>query len=145
MRAWDAMPDRTRRLLIWSLWLVTWIGLLAGIVDRRVWVGVVAFTVAHVLLVLVLNGFRVAAFPVQARLVFLAMVSVGTFVPGMSFLLYVPMLGLVGNLFFGYCLLARLVYLLPWNRTEPFSLELVARVLTTPPVVGRFRPAPRSP
>lgn len=43
-------------------------------------------------------------------------------------------------LFFRYCPLARMLYLLPWNRQEDFSVEFVARVFLSPPVEGRFRP-----
>jgi hypothetical protein len=60
----------------------------------------------------------------------------------MKILLYITTLGLIGNLFFNYCALARLMYLLPWNREEKLSFELVARVFLTPPAKGRFRPLP---
>ena len=53
-------------------------------------------------------------------------------------------LGLVGNLFFDYCLLARMLYLLPWNRTEKLSLVMVERTFLSPPSSGRFRPTASS-
>ena len=138
--AWERMPERLRKIFVWSLWFPTWIGLLAGLFDRSMYEGVVAFSVAHALLILGLNRFRVSAFPAQVRFGFLLWVAVGTYVSHMTALMYVPTVGLIGNLFFNYCLLARLVFLLPWNREEKFSRELVGRVFLSPPVGGRFRP-----
>jgi len=34
---------------------------------------------------------------------------------------------------FGYCLMARILSLLPGNRTEPVSLDLILRTFLTPP------------
>ncbi len=140
--AWERMPDRTRRAVIWSLWFVTWIGLLAGFVDRRFYEFVVVFSAAHLLAVLALNSFRVAPFPVQVRIGYLLWVAIGTYVPYMTFFMYITTLGLMGNLFVRYCPLARMVYLLPWNREEKFSIDLVVRTFLSPPVDGRFRPVP---
>jgi hypothetical protein len=36
----------------------------------------------------------------------------------------------------GYCLMARVLSLLPWNRTEPLSAALVRRTLFSPPTRG---------
>ncbi|MCI0410794.1 MAG: hypothetical protein L0191_19905 [Acidobacteria bacterium] len=141
--AWERMPDDLRRSTTWVLWLLTWIGLLAGLRDPAFYRVVVASTTAHLILVLALNRFRFSASPVQARISYLLWVTVGTYVPHMTVLLYIATLGLIGNLFFDYCALARLMYLLPWNREEKLSFDLVARVFPTPPAKGRFRPLPR--
>jgi len=140
--AWERMPARTRKAVVWILWFVTWLLLLAGLVDRVFYEVVVWVTVGHLLLVLALNRFKVTAYPVQVRLVYVLWVLVGTYVSHMTFFMYIATVGLIGNLFFGYCTLARMMYLLPWNREERFSLDLVARVFTTPRTEGRFRPAP---
>ena len=139
---WERMPDDLRRSTIWVLWFLTWIGLLAGLRDPAFYQVVVAFTAAHLILVLALNRFRVSASPVQARIGYLLWVTVGTYVPHMTVLLTITTLGLIGNLFFDYCALARLVVLLPWNRGEKLSFDLVARVFLTPPAKGRFRLPP---
>jgi len=136
------MPEQTRKRLVWCLWFVTWLGLLAGLFDRSWYETVVAFSVAHALLVLMLNRFRVAEFPVQVRIGYAVWVAIGTYVPHATVLMYITTLGLIGNLFFKYCPLARMMYLLPWNRQEKFSLGLMARVFLSPPVDGRFRPVP---
>ena len=40
-------------------------------------------------------------------------------------------------LVFGYCAMGRTLSLLPWNRTEPFSLNLLRRTFFSLPVVVR--------
>lgn len=136
---WDRIPQGTRKRVVWLLWFVTWIGLLAGLFERIFYEYVVVFSAAHALLVLFLFRFRVAAFPVQVRIAYFAWVVVGTFAPYMVILMYITTVGLATNLFFSYCPLARMMYLLPWNREDPFSLKLVARVFLSPPVVGKFK------
>ena len=59
----------------------------------------------------------------------------------MVFLMYITLVGLATNLFLGYCPLARMMYLLPWNRDEAFSAGLLGRVFFSPPVKGQFTPA----
>ena len=62
----------------------------------------------------------------------------------MVILMYITLLGLTTNLFLGYCPLARMMYLMPWNRNEEFSLDLVSRVFLSPPVAGKVEPSPQS-
>ena len=139
---WEKIPPKSRKSLVWSLWFITWLGLLAGLYDRAYYVAVVGLSVAHAILFLVLHRFRLSPFPVQVRVAYVIWVAIGTWVPYMTFLMYITTLGLVGNLFFMYCPLARLLNLMPWNREETFSFGLVKRVFLSPPVDGRFRPAP---
>jgi hypothetical protein len=44
--------------------------------------------------------------------------------------------GTITLLAFGYCPLARLLGLAPWNRKRPLSLALIARVLLGRPING---------
>jgi hypothetical protein len=81
------------------------------------------------------------AFPAQLRIAYFAWVAIGTYAPHTVILMYITALGLVANLFFGYCPLSRMLYLFPWNRGETFSAGLVARVILTPPVPGQFKPS----
>jgi len=134
------MPDAIRRRLVWGLWFVTWAGLIAGLFNRAYYEYVVFFSAAHALLVLILLRFRVAAFPAQVRIAYLAWVAAGTYVPHMVILMWITTVGLATNLFLNYCPLARMMYLLPWNREEPFSFTLLGRVFLSPPVKGRFEP-----
>jgi len=136
---WDRIPQDIRKRLVWLLWFVTWVGLLAGLFERIFYEYVVVFSAAHALLVLFLFRFRVAAFPVQVRIAYFAWVAVGTYAPYMVILMYITTVGLATNLFVSYCPLARMMYLLPWNREDPFSLKLVASVFLSPPVAGKFK------
>ncbi len=130
-----------RRKLVWVLWFITWLGLLAGSVWRQWDEAVVWFSVIHALLFIYLERFNLVAFPVQVRLAYVAWVAIGTYVPYMGSLLWITTLGLATNLFVGYCPLARLLSLLPINRSEPLSCNLVRRIFLSPPMQGRFIPA----
>jgi hypothetical protein len=145
--ALQRLGERTRRRLVWSLWFVTWVGLMAGgLHNHRYYQAVVVFSILHALLFLGLTRFRVAAFPNQFRLTYLLMIVVGTYVPGAGVLNWMVTAGLASNLFLGYCPLIRLLYLMPWNRDEKLTWSLVWRVITTPPIRGRrFTPRPESP
>ena len=137
---WDTMPGNIRRKIVWVIWFITWVGLLAGFFNREYYEYVVFFSAAHAVFVLVLLQLRAAAFPAQVRIAYFLWVAVGTYVPYMTILMYITTIGLATNLFAGYCPLARMLYLLPWNRKEPFSLALVMTVFLTPPVAGLFKP-----
>ena len=137
---WDRLSPTFQRRLKWVLWFVTWIVLLVGLYDRVFFEYAVWISVAHAALFLVLFGFRPMVFPVQLRLLYVAWVALGTFVPQLIVLMYITIVGLPANLFFGYCPLARMMYLLPWNRDEPLTPGLVKHIFLTPPVQGRFRP-----
>lgn len=139
---WDKINPLIRTRLVWSLWLVTWMLLLTGLFDPVFYEYTVDFSAAHAVLIMMLFSFQVSAFPVQVRLAYLFWVGVGTYVPGMKFLLYITTLGLVGNLFFGYCPLARILSLMPWNRNEPLSADLLKRTFLSPPRRGPFTPPP---
>ena len=139
---WERMPTATRKGLVWGLWFITWVGLIAGVRDPVFFEYVVAFSALHALLFLALFQFRVRPFPVQVRIGYFAWVAVGTYVPYMTVLMYITLVGLATNLFIGYCPLARMMYLLPWNRDEQFSLNLLRRVFFSAPMAGKFAPRP---
>jgi hypothetical protein len=143
-KVWDRIPPEVRKPLIWILWFVTWTGLVAGLFDRTFFEYVVFFSAAHAVLFLALFGFNVTPFPVQVRIAYFIWVAVGTYVPYLGVLMYITLVGLATNIFLGYCPLARMMYLMPWNRNEKFSLGLIKRVFFSPPVVGKFEPAARS-
>ncbi len=138
---WESMPHSSRGKIVWGLWFITFIGLVLGFFYREFYEYVVMFSAVHVILFLFFFRFQIKAFPVQSRIAYLIWVAVGTYVPHMVILMYITTIGLASNLFIGYCPLARMMYLLPWNREEPFSFGLLKRVVLTLPVPGRFKPA----
>ena len=62
----------------------------------------------------------------------------------MLYLMYITLVGLATNLFLAYCPLARMMYLLPWNNDEEFSLRLLGRGFFSPPMPGNFEPINRA-
>lgn len=133
------MATAVRRTMVWNLWFFTWLGLLAGLISPSVYPYVVYFSGIHALLFIYLEEGILTAFPVQVRLAYLVWVAIGTYVPYMGVLMPIASVGLASNLFWGYCPLARMLYLLlPWNRRQPLSPDLVKRVIFSPPMHGRF-------
>jgi hypothetical protein len=78
------------------------------------------------------------SFPVQIRLAYLGMLLAGLWVP-LRFLHWVQLVGTTAFLLTGYCLLARLLSLMPWNRAEPLTAALVRRELFSAPTRGNVR------
>ena len=138
--AWERMNQRDRKSLVWSLWFATWIGLLMGYKYAGAWDVVVIFSVLHAIVFWVLFGYRIEPFPVQVRNAYALWVATGTYFPYMQVLMYITTVGLAANLFAGYCPLARMMTLLPWNREEALTFNFVNRVFLSPPSKGRFQP-----
>jgi len=133
---WENLSPKTRQVLVWALWFLTWILLLLGCTDadRRAWNAVVAVSAVHALAFLALFRGAYAAFPVQVRIAYFLWVLIGTYM--LPLLMYESTVGLFTNLFFGYCPLARLVSLCSWNRwdkEERMSWNLVWRTFVSKP------------
>jgi hypothetical protein len=140
--AWSRLPPALRSRSAWTLWAITWLGLVAGCADARYWRWVVWLSIAHALFMLLMVKVRPLVFPAQLRLAYAAWVAVGTFVPHMRWMLYVTLVGLAANLTFNWCPLSRMLYLLPWNRREPWDAGLPFRAFFSKPVPGRFQAPP---
>ncbi|QAZ38695.1 hypothetical protein C1M51_04215 [Methylibium sp. Pch-M] len=123
------------REVSWWYWVATAVLLLAGLAG---WHGgfhaAIALSALQVLHFRLREG-RLAAFPVQVRLAFTGLLLLAAW-PPLGWLYWVPALGTTAQVLFGYCLLARGLSLLPWNRREPLSWRLLWRTLTAPPVRG---------
>ena len=78
-----------------------------------------------------------SAFPVQVRLTYLGILAVAYWEP-IRPLYWVRFAGTWAMVLFGYCPLARLLSLMPWNRSEPMSLDLLRRTFMSPPVKGNI-------
>jgi hypothetical protein len=78
-----------------------------------------------------------AAFPVQVRLGYLLLLLIA--LPETFQLIYwFPTIGTWAQVLFGYCAMARMVSLLPWNRKEAFSFTLLQRTFLSSPVRGNI-------
>ena len=84
-----------------------------------------------------------AAFPVQVRLAYLAMLAAGLWWP-LQVLHWIQLGGTTAMVLFDYCPLARLLSLLPWNRDEPLSLPLVRRRIFSAPQRGSILQQPKA-
>jgi hypothetical protein len=72
----------------------------------------------------------ITAFPVQVRIGYLGLLVLGLWEP-LGWIHWVQAVGTSVRVALGYCLLARTVSLLPWNRCEAFSMNLLRRTYFT--------------
>ncbi|NCC27040.1 MAG: hypothetical protein EOM22_02520 [Gammaproteobacteria bacterium] len=79
-----------------------------------------------------------AAFPVQVRIGYLSWLIAGLADPT-GLMHGIQLAGTSAMVLFGYCPMARMVSLLPWNRRQPLSLRLVARTFLQAPTAGNSR------
>ncbi|MET0067429.1 MAG: hypothetical protein ABW076_13870 [Candidatus Thiodiazotropha sp.] len=125
------------REMSWWYWLVTALLLSAGFfVTPDAFLGAIGVTVWQLIHYRLREGSN-NAFPVQVRFWYLILLLVA--LPGpMQWLYWVPTIGTWAQLIFGYCTMARLVSLFPWNRSEPFTWSLVRRTFFSAPVRGNI-------
>jgi len=75
------------------------------------------------------------AFPVQVRVTYLGLLFLSQ-APYMIWILWWQLAGTSAMVLYQYCFLARCLSLLPWNKRELYSWDLVKRTFLTPPVNG---------
>ncbi|MGM0516902.1 MAG: hypothetical protein ACQER6_04815 [Pseudomonadota bacterium] len=123
------------RELAWWYWLITAILLTWGVLfDPLGLYLAVGLTVVN-LLHFAIREPRITAFPVQVRFFYLLLLLVAAPEP-MRWLFWIPMIGTWAQVLVGYCAMARLVSLFPWNRRERFSMRLLWRTFMSLPVRG---------
>lgn len=125
------------RSIGWWYWLVTVGFLTAGMSGWQTGfllaIGLTVFQLIH----FTIRERSITAFPVQVRLGYLLLLLVA--LPESLRLIYwIPTIGTWAQVMFGYCAMARTVSLLPWNRVEPFSLDLLRRTFFSAPVRGNI-------
>src|SRR3954447_20911803 len=110
----------------WWAWTITAILLFVGL-GGQTWgfVGAMALTVVQGMVLLVRDR-SVAAFSVQLRVAYLVVLLI-SYLPVMRWLYWLPAVGTLALVIFGYCLLARFLSMLPWNSREPYSLARLRR------------------
>ena len=123
--------------LSWWYWLVTACLLTAGVAGYPL-----AFLLAIGLTVVQLIHFvirerGVTAFPVQVRFWYLVLLLIA-FIEPLRLIYWIPTIGTWAQLIFGYCTMARCVSLLPWNKSEPYSVGLLAKTFLSRPVRGNI-------
>jgi hypothetical protein len=125
------------RSMSWWYWLATVCLLTAGLTG---WpngflfaIALTTFQLAHFLL----RERRISAFPVQVRIGYLLLLLLA-YPAALQWIYWIPTLGTWAQVIFGYCTMARLVSLLPWNRGEAFTAGLLKRTLLSRPVRGNI-------
>lgn len=121
----------------WWFWAVTSLFLIVGLAGRFE-----AFYAATLLSVFQIVYFRLreksfGAFPVQVRIAYTGILLIALWGP-MQWLFWVPAVGTVAQVLFGYCTLARCLSLMTWNRRAPLSWRLVWHTFATRPVKGNI-------
>lgn len=119
----------------WWYWLVT-----AGFLTYGVSGNTIGFMLAIGLTVFQLIHFIVreksmATFPIQVRFWYLMLLLVA-FIEPLRLLYWIPCVGTWAQIIFGYCAMARIVSLLPWNRDKAFSMSLLKETFFSRPVRG---------
>ena len=120
----------------WWYWLAT-----AGLLSYGVLVDPLGLFLAVGLTVVNLAHFAfrapsLTAFPVQVRFFYLLLLLV-SLPEAMRWLFWVPTIGTWAQVLVGYCAMARLVSLFPWNRDERLTPGMVWRRFLSAPVRGR--------
>jgi hypothetical protein len=72
---------------------------------------------------------------VQIRIAY-SLLLIACYLPVMRWLYWLPIIGTFALILFGYCFAARVLSLMPWNRREKLSLDLLGRTFLTPHVAG---------
>src|SRR5512134_657507 len=123
------------RVIGWWYWLATVTALALGLAGWNPGYGMaMGVTLIHGIHYLRL-GHRPASLPMQVRIGYLGLLALGLWQP-LAFLHWMQLAGTSALLVFDYCLLARTLSLMPWNRRVPLSSRLIRRTFLTPPVRG---------
>ncbi len=121
----------------WWYWFVTACLLTAGVAGYQTGfflaIGLTGFQLIH----FTIRERSITAFPVQVRFWYLILLLVALPAP-LQIIYWVPTVGTWAQLIFGYCTMARCVSLLPWNSSQPFSVDLLLKTFISRPVRGNI-------
>ena len=122
----------------WWYWLVT-----AGLLTFGISGNPTGFLLAIALTIIQLVHFvfrerSITAFPVQVRFWYLVLLLIAWQEP-LQWIYWIPTIGTWAQIVFGYCTMARCVSLLPWNRSEQLSIDLLTKTFLSRPVRGSIK------
>lgn len=125
------------RSISWWYWLVTVGFLTAGVsgwpTGFLLAIGLTLFQLIH----FSIREHSITAFPLQVRLGYLLLLLIA--LPEKLQLFYwILTIATWARVLFGYCTMARMVSLLPWNRKGEFSFALVKQTFFSAPVRGNI-------
>lgn len=119
----------------WWIWaiiagLLVW-GLTGELLARQLALAVAALQAV----VYVARNRSLHHFPTQVRVAYVLWM-VASFLPELTFMYWIQTAGTMALVLAGYCPLARLLLVLPWNRTVPLTWQRLATIAFHPPVPG---------
>lgn len=124
--------------IVWWYWLLTTLLLIGAVTGNsqslQAVIGLNIIQVIHFLI----RERSITAFPVQVRVTYLGLLVLSQ-APYMFWILWWQLIGTAAMVLFGYCFLARCMSLMPWNKTELYSMDLVKRTFFSPPVKGNIQ------
>ena len=119
----------------WRYWFVTACLLTAGLAGYTTGfllaIGLTLIQLIHY----IIRERSMTAFPVQVRFSYLILLLVALPEP-LHIVYWAPAVGTWVLLIFGYCTMARIVSLFPWNSKERFSVGLLKKTFLSRPVRG---------
>ena len=118
----------------WWVWLITACLLVIGLAGYpEGFVAAICLSMLQSVAYLIPHR-RLSAFPVQLRVAY-TLLLIACFFPPMRWLFWLPTVGTFALNIFGYCLMARCLSLLPWNRRESITFDLLSRTFISRPIV----------
>lgn len=123
--------------LSWRYWFLTSILLTAVIAGYQIGYFLAIWLMLIQLMHFIIRENNVTAMSVQVRFWFLILLLLVLAGP-LQILVWVPAAITWLELLFGYCTISRCISLLPWNRDEAFSKDLVKKVFTSRPVRSKI-------
>lgn len=118
----------------WWAWVVTAVLLAMGLSGVPGGFEAAILLSAGQTAVILVRDRKLFAFPVQLRLAYTLLLLV-CYPAWMRWLYWLPTVGTFALVIFGYCFTARCLSLLPWNRQEPISLDLIRRTFLSAPTM----------
>jgi hypothetical protein len=122
----------------WWTWLIIASGLAVGIAGHTSGF-LVAMGISLAQAVFIVFQYRsLSSSAAQVRVAYLLFLMI-CFFPGVRWLYWVPMIGTLALVVCGYCLMARFLSLLPWNRAQAVNAKSLWHTFIDPPVLLRSR------
>jgi len=125
----------------WRYWLMTLVPLALSLTVYPPAIIAAMLIVAVQAVHYALAQGSVTTLRVQVRIGYLTLLVLGTW-PPLFWVHWIQLAGTTAFLLFGYCPLARILSLAPWNRVWPLASSLVWRTFFSPPVAGNILKAP---
>lgn len=125
------------QFISWQYWAVTDVLLIAAVLGWQPgFPAVIGLNIVQLVHFLVREK-SLTAFPVQVRAAYLGLLLAGQWDP-LYIIYFIQIIGTTVMVLADYCPLARFLSLMPWNRHEPFTLDLLRRTVFSSPVRGNI-------